>query len=128
MNTLKKLCLILFFLSSSAQAVEEVWKLGSKFIPLSQNAEKQWLISLHCEKKQCDAIKALKEISLKLLSPGDLIGGKNPGAVLCHKLPKAGVIFMYDLQGNQNSFCQFEDGSMVSSSTMVIYAEKNDKK
>lgn len=128
MNTLKKLCLFVLFFSSTAQAVEVVWKLGAKFIPLSQNEEKQWLISLHCEKSPCDAKKALKRISYKLLSPGDLKGGKNPGAVLCHKLPEAGVIFMYDLQGNQNSFCQFKDGSLVSSSTMVIYAEKNDKK
>jgi hypothetical protein len=120
--------LFVLLISFKAFAVEEVWKLGSDFMPLSQNAEKKWLISLHCEEKDCMAKDALRKVSMKLLEKGDLQGGKNPGAVLCNKLKNADIVFLSDLQGNQNSFCKFKDGSIVSSSTLVIYAEKNDKK
>lgn len=126
-----KITVLLFVLLYSIQihAVEEVWKLGSTFIPLSQNPAKKWLISLHCEEQvPCMAREELKKISMKLLEKGDLKGGKNPGAVLCHKISDASIVFLSDLQGNQNSFCKFKDGSMVSSSTLVIYAQENDKK
>jgi len=119
---------ILFLHSFQVFGVEEIWKLGSTFIPLSQNPAKKWLISLQCEEKACIASDELKKISMKSLSKGDLQGGKNPGAVLCHKINEASIVFLSDLQGNQNSFCKFKDGSMVSSSTLVIYAQENDKK
>lgn len=125
-----KIVFLLFvsLLSLKVFAVEEVWKHGSDFYSFSQNAEKKWLISSNCEEKDCMAKDVLRKISMKSLKQGDLLGGKNPGAVLCHKIKKADVIFLSDLQGNQNSFCKFNDGSIVSNSTLVIYAEKNDKK
>lgn len=118
----------LLFFSFHLTAGEVVWKLGKTFIPMSQNDSKRWLISLHCETDPCEALQQLQMINVSLLKKNDLAGGKNPGAVLCHKLPGASVVFMDDLSGNQNSFCKFKDGSIVSNSTLVIYAEANTKK
>lgn len=128
MKNKTKIILLFSLISFQAFAVEEIWKLGTTFLPMSQNAEKKWLISLHCEESDCMAKDVLKKVTMKKFEKNDLLGGKNPGAVLCHKIKSASVVFLYDLQGNQNSFCRFKDGSMVSSSTMVIYAEANDKK
>lgn len=114
--------------SQEVWGTEEIWKRGEAFLPMSNNRSQNWLISLHCERAACQAKSALKNVSFKSLSSSMLVGGKNPGAVLCHQMPQAMVVFMQDLQGNQNSFCKFADGSMVSSSTLVMYANKNDKK
>lgn len=109
-------------------AVEVMWKLGSTFLSLSRNEEKDWLISTHCEERECDAKTALKIVTKKNVKPGASTGGKNPGAILCHTLKDANVVYLNDLEGNQNTFCQFKDSSLVSNSTLVIYADKNDKK
>jgi|GEM_PF-6096105 len=74
---------------------------------------------------KCLALQALNKVSLDQISEDDLLGGKNPGSVLCKKSLKATVVFGLDLQGNTTSFCAFTDGTMVSSDTLSFYGEKN---
>ncbi len=123
-----KLSIILVFLSLSAFAQTEVWKMGNRFFEFNHDEKSGLLISKNCMEKNCEAKKFLKKVSLKNMSVQKFSGGKNPGAVLCHEDQKAEVIYLKDLKGNDNSFCLFKDKSMVSSSSIESEAKKNDAK
>lgn len=123
--------MVLFFsliFSISAFAKEEVWKMGDHFFELSNDEKIGLLISKNCQKKNCEALKFIKKVSLKNISSDKLSGGKNPGAVLCHDSKIGEVIFLKDLNGNDNSFCLFKDKSMISSASIENQARKNDEK
>ncbi|MBC7539314.1 MAG: hypothetical protein H7281_10865, partial [Bacteriovorax sp.] len=113
---------------TSTFASTEVWKMGGHFFEFSRNDSTGLLISKSCEQKKCEASKILKTISLKKLTAEKFSGGKNPGAVLCHELKNAQVVFLRDLKGNDNSFCMLSDKSFVSSGSLEIEARKNDEK
>jgi|GEM_PF-605415 len=119
---------ILTVLSLSGFAIEEVWKLGDNFLSFEKDTEKNWLYSRNCQNQNCEALIFLKKASFKNISAEDLNGGKNPGAVICHKNSKAKVVILKDLDGNENSFCLFSDKSMVSNSTLYKEAKVNDEK
>ncbi len=122
-----KLSIALFFLlSTSAFSYEEVWKMGESYLSLLRLEKEKILVSKSCSDKNCQALKILKTISHKNISSTDLAGGKNPGAVLCSKEKRARVIYLKDMSGNENTFCFFNDKSFVSTSTLDIYATKND--
>jgi hypothetical protein len=122
------LSLISFFtLQPQLMAITDIWKMGDHFFEFTKDDAKDLLISKFCDKKNCDALKALAKISFKNIGSDKLSGGKNPGAVLCQEIPNAHIVYLKDLHGNDNSFCQFKDLSMVSSSTLSSYASKNDK-
>jgi hypothetical protein len=65
----------------------------------------------------CDASRALKRASSKAIGEGELRGGKEPGAVLCRKL-SGDVVVGADSQGNQQGFCVFADGSLLTTSKL----------
>ncbi len=123
---MKILLLNLFILSSFA--TEEIWKMGDAFLSFERSETDKSLYSTNCKVKKCQALDALKKVSMKKINSDDLLGGKNPGAVICHKIDKARVVILKDLDGNENSFCLFEDKSMVSSSTLYREAKVNDEK
>jgi len=106
---------------------EEVWKLGDHFFPMEKNESKNLLISKSCLEEKCEAMKALKKVSLKPISSDKFSGGKNPGAVICTESAKGRIVYLKDLSGNENTFCAFEDKSLVSTGTIAIYARQNDK-
>jgi hypothetical protein len=107
----------------------EVWKMGDHFYEFTRTEESGLLISKQCTiSKKCMASEFLKKTSFKNLSTTKFSGGKNPGAVLCHESKIGEVVFLKDLQGNDNSFCYFKDKSMVSSSSVALEARKNDGK
>lgn len=113
--------------SSTAFAKVEVWKMGEHFLEFKRDEKSGVLISKNCENKSCEALAFLKKVSLKNLSANKFSGGKNPGAVLCHESKNAEVVFLKDLEGNDNSFCYFKDKSFVSSSSIETEARKNDE-
>lgn len=121
------LFILVFIFPTYLFASTEVWKLGDKFFEFNRDEKNGILISKSCNQK-CEAFKLLKKVSLKNLSPAKLSGGKNPGAVLCHESVGAEVLFLKDLNGNDNSFCFLKDKSFVSSSSLEIAAGKNDAK
>lgn len=108
-------------------ATTEIWKMGNRYFQFSRNASTGLLVSKSCEQKKCHAIKILKTLSFKKLSPNKFTDGKNPGAVLCHELKNTQVIFLRDLNGNDNSFCLFSDKSIISSGSLELEARKNDE-
>lgn len=124
---MKKLVWSLFIaFSIKALAYEEVWKLGEHFLPMEKSETKNLLISKQCYEGSCEALKVLKTVSLKNIPAEKFTGGKNPGAVICTESAKGKIVYLKDLSGNENTFCFFEDKSMVSSSTLAVYASKND--
>lgn len=109
-------------------AQEILWKSGNTFIAIYNDQKTNLLYSASCRKKSCEALSETKNISWKLLDKNSTIGGKNPGAVLCKDVLKQQIIYLKDLQGNENTFCLFKDKSFISSSSLSILANKNDKK
>lgn len=124
---MKKLVWSLFIaFSIKALAYEEVWKLGDHFLAMEKNEAKNILISKQCTEGKCEAQEVLKKVSLKNIPAEKFAGGKNPGAVICTESAKGKIVYLKDLSGNENTFCFFEDKSMVSSGTLAVYANKND--
>lgn len=125
---MKFLLFLSLFAASSVQAETEIWKMGDRFFELTRDQKTNALISKNCvSNNNCSASKFIKKVSFKKLQPSLFSGGKNPGAVLCHESKDADIIFLKDLKGNDNSFCLFNDKSMVSASSIEIAAKKNDE-
>lgn len=121
------LLVLMVMLSTQTHAYEEVWKLGDHFLAMEKNEAKKILISKSCVSKSCEALQALKKVSLKSISSAKFSGGKNPGAVACTESVQGKIVYLKDLNGNENTFCVFPDKSLVSTSSLAVFAEKNDK-
>lgn len=121
-----KKILLLLSICSNCYAFEEIWKSGESFYPLKKDIKKNILISKNCPKNKCEALKILEKVSVKGIDPTKFIGGKNPGSVICSNFHGQNII-LKDLQGNENSFCIFEDKSFISNSSLTFYANKNDE-
>ena len=120
-------CLNFLSMTIYATAIES-WFLGEKEYRFFRDPQNNALLSIDCIDKKCDAKNELAKITFKGLKSEAFAGGKNPGAVLCHQsVNKGNVVFLRDKNGNDNSFCVFADKSMTSSSTLTIFARKNDE-
>ncbi len=99
----------------------EVWSLGSSFYPMERDPISHTLISKGCpaKKELCQAFKVLRDSKKRVtLKEKDLVGGKNPGAVICKKLVDGEILILRDSSKNENAFCKFRDGSLVSASAL----------
>lgn len=116
----------IMFMTNQVWALEEIYQLGDKYLPVIINQKNHTTLSKNCESKKCTALKILKEVSIKKIDSQAFSGGKNPGAVICSSTKEGKVIYLKDLSGNENTFCIFADKSMASSGTLEFYARKND--
>ena len=109
--------LVIFSVSAFAEDFQkQIWMKGSDYYLFSYQASSNILISQNCvplEKSKCDAAKALKQ-KHSLQAPKTNIGGKNPGAVVCKDLLKKQIRILKNHKDDENSFCVFDDGSMIS--------------
>lgn len=48
---------------------------------------------------------------------------KNPGAVVCSEFLKENLLILSDQLGNEASFCEFKDGSLLSTQGLAKLAE-----
>ncbi len=120
--------LALFLLvTTKAHAEISIYKMGERFLSFEVISEENILINESCKKK-CLAYKSLSALSFKSIQSSDLEGGKNPGAVLCKKILSSQVLYLKDLNGNENSFCLFSDQSIISNGSLYGRAALNDKK
>ena len=69
-----------------------------------------------CFKEDCIAIKSLRKNIL--MSELNLAGGKNPGSVACAQVLKGKVIMLKNQQAGTQSFCRFQDGSIISNDSI----------
>lgn len=121
---MKYFCILIISFSTFAQtpppALREVWNIGNQFFPMVRESARGVLISVGCEQKKmkCGAYSALMSPKNYKLSEEDLSGGKNPGAVACKKHYKAEILILRDARQNENAFCKFKDGSLISASAI----------
>ena len=123
---MKYLLLILISTSTHAQTtpmpppIREVWNIGNQFYPMVKESKRDVLISAGCEVKKlkCAAYKALSEIKKYKPTEAELQGGKSPGAVTCKNYFKSEILILKDAKQNENAFCKFSDGSLVSASAL----------
>lgn len=97
----------------------EIWSFGNEYYPIEKEPKTKKLISVNCNNTKCFAYKALNEHSKKQLSEHELKGGKNPGAVICTKYFKGTILILRDVKQNENAFCKFSDGSLLSASGLM---------
>ena len=79
-----------------------------------------WISAKCITDKNCLA-KKFFTIKKKVTLP-ELVGGQNPSAMYCHKL-KLEVLILKDSSDNEQSFCQFTDGSMVDVNAVEGFLE-----
>ncbi len=123
-----KTILFLSVISMSAWSSDfskQVWSKGSDHYVFTYQESSKLLVSLHClnedvklEDSKCDAVKILKKKKTLTLPKGASDGGKNPGAIVCKVGLNNKVYILKDAQNNENSFCVFDDGSMISAITL----------
>ena len=126
MKTLLFLSVFSFGLHAE-EFTKQIWSEGNHHYLMSYHQKTNLLISENCfnegtplEKSKCEAAHALnKKKTLK--APGNAFwGGKNPGAVVCQKLLGEKVAILKDPKNNENAFCRFADGSMISATNLAI--------
>lgn len=123
--------LLLCAWSLGAHAAEQSFELGGKQVNFFRSEEKHLTVSRGCLKSNgslsCQAYESLSKASLDGLESKNS-GGANPGARICDSELKGEVVIGRDKSGNENSFCRFSDGSLVSSGTLMYYGRQNDTK
>jgi hypothetical protein len=105
----------------------QIWSKNKKHYMFSLHKPTQTLISENCfnetvtlEKSTCDAAKILKQKKTLTVPATAFTGGKNPGAVACGIGLNKQVIVLKDINENENSFCVFDDQSMISAIDLQI--------
>lgn len=120
---MKAIVFLSIFCSSvfASDFTKQIWSKGNDHYLFSLHIPTQIMISENCfnddvtlEKSSCEAAKILKNKKSIVVSADSFSGGKNPGAVACGVGLKKQVVILKDSKDNENSFCVFDDQSMIS--------------
>lgn len=120
-----RIILILFILFSSnlhAEEICETFKGITSEEKLCFDNKVQGWISKICSEKKCDALKFFEKKPEKKIKLPVSQGGQNPATLYCHVL-KLPVVILKDSQNNEQSFCQFEDESLVDANAIEGFLE-----
>lgn len=119
-----KAILFLSILSADLLAsdfTKQIWSHHNDHYLMNVHTASQIMISENCFsdevallKSKCDAARALSAPKSLSINSNEFIGGKNPGAVVCSQGLKMKVLVLKDSKDNENSFCVFNDQSMIS--------------
>lgn len=100
---------------------KQIWSHNNDHYLFSLHSPSQILVSENCfnddvtlENSKCDAIKILNQKKTLSIAASNFSGGKNPGAVACSVGLKMTIRIFTNSKNNENSFCEFSDGSMIS--------------
>lgn len=123
-----KAILFLSIFSVSAFASDftsQLWSQKDQHYLFSMHSPTNVLISKNCfnelvelKDSSCLAAKVLLENKKYEIPAQEFSGGKNPGAVVCKIALQKEIRILRDVKNNENSFCVFADGSMVSASNL----------
>ncbi|MEA9357654.1 hypothetical protein SHI21_15600 [Bacteriovorax sp. PP10] len=112
---------IFSFSAFASDFTKQIWSHNSDHYLFSLHSPSQILVSENCfndevtlEQSKCDAIKALNQKHSLTVPASQFSGGKNPGAVACAVGLKMTIRIFTNSKNNENSFCEFNDGSMIS--------------
>lgn len=88
------------------------WKIRDTVLPVTTCPNKGCYISKSCLEKnaKCEAFKAYTHPKKGTMQ----FGGANPGSKVCKEGFSGNVNIAVDEDGNQEGFCVFADGSMLS--------------
>jgi hypothetical protein len=102
---------MIFLISLSVSAEDQIYSFGElKVVFIKIDGV---IVNRSCKNKKCEAFQKSLNFSKTPLSPALLIGGKNPSAVRCKELMGGEVIIGTDRSGDEQSVCQFKDGSYL---------------
>jgi hypothetical protein len=109
---------LLFFLSylflnvsSNLFASSLIYQFGDLMVSFEQ--VDGFVINSSCDDKKCEAFSKAKDHERDQVPSKLLDGGKNPDSVKCKTLLKGEVVFGTDMEGHEQSFCLFKDGSYL---------------
>lgn len=133
---MRYLGLVVLLLGAASASAEESaskwrdvkWDFGRMTVLMRENLEQGVTLSEDCWKKTdkpCEARRVIEKIKIPAEFDKKLVGGKNPGSVLCHELPEGEMLFAKNPWGHQATFCRFKDGSIVPSGVLFAQARKN---
>lgn len=135
MKTLSTLFWVLSLLSApsltlgSTDTQNVLWKVAGKDVQFASIPGRHLLISSSCVQQDsslsCEAYNSLPNASTQGLSSQFRHGGANPGAVICGRKLGGKIVTGSDEHSNEQSFCLFGDGSMVSSGSILFWASHN---
>lgn len=131
MNITRLVCSFLILGIFNNVYASEIWQLGKSKVLVDFNKDLKAYISKSCSdsdaKKRCFWDKIRNDKLLKNVKVEDVIGGKNPGAEICKKIPNAKLIFGENIKKQVQSFCLFEDKSFISSGAIMTEWLKQNK-
>ncbi len=126
---------VFFTFSAALAAAPETttFEVGGKKTTFHRDMEKHLTISADCKKDgkgqfTCQAYQALKKATLKKAKAADLAGGVNPGAYICDSVVKGKIVYGFDSKRNEQTFCEFQDGSRISNGSLHAAAIQADEK
>lgn len=126
---MKAIVFLSIFCSSAfaADFSKQIWSLKDDHYLFNLESKSQILISESClnentnlENSKCEAAQAFKYKSSLDVDSKEFAGGKNPGAVACTIGLKKKIVILKDSKDNENSFCIFDDQSMISAINLHI--------
>jgi hypothetical protein len=130
MNLFIILCLILGASVWAADLTKAEFNIGDQEVSFVHLEQKHITISASCMKPEgslkCKAADALKKADDTLLKPDGL--GRNPGARLCEEQFHQKVRLSTAQNGDERTFCEFSDGSLVGTGTLAYYGNKSHSK
>ncbi len=103
--------IMMLLMSSSVWAADQIYSFGDLKVIFTK--VDGVLVNRSCKDKKCEAYQKSLNFSKKPLSPELLDGGKSPSAVRCKELMGGEVLIGRDRTGNEQSACQFKDGSYL---------------
>lgn len=116
---------LMFLLFSFNLKAEEVCETFSGITTKEElcfnNKIKGW-ISKSCSPTKCDALIFFEKKPKKKIEIPTLHGGQNPASLYCHVL-KLPVVIFRDSTNNEQSLCQFPDGSLVDVNAVEGFLE-----
>jgi hypothetical protein len=84
-------------------------------------------VSSHCrlsDRNSCMALKKLDKASMGEVKSIGKGSSANPGTRIC-KFLEGRVVIGHDSEGNENSFCKFQDQSLIDCGTLSWYLKKD---
>jgi putative hemolysin len=100
-----------------------------KKVDFVTDASRKLTVSASClknKKLECEAVAGLKKLSWKASRESRRSGTNNPASYLCEKQLGGFVVVGKSEKGDENSFCRFNDGSMIDGGSLIYRARKND--
>lgn len=123
-----KLIIIIILLSGLNLAIAmekqfQTWNAGPKYYSFLEDPKTKALVSENCiekldKKEKCMAMTAKLQPKKMSFTEQQLKGGKNPTSLLCKLAHQGEVIILKNADGNENSFCLFNDHTLISANDL----------